>query len=202
MMIPSDALGRLLDLGVPTVKTADVASALRISTTAATKLLRRLATAKLIVRLRSGLWLLARGVPNPYSLAEVLTAPMPSYVSLQTALYLHGMIEQVPSVIYLSSLARTQKITTSIGVFSVHHLAPELFDGFEARVDGTKLATPEKALFDVAYLSGGRSRLFAHLPELELPTRFRRKRLDEWTMRITAPRKRSMVQARLETMLH
>jgi predicted transcriptional regulator of viral defense system len=201
-MTPSDALGRLLDLGVPTVETADVASALRISTTAATKLLHRLAAAKLIVRLRSGLWLLARGAPSPYSLAEALTAPMPSYVSLQTALYLHGMIEQVPSVIYVASLARTQKITTSVGVFSVHHIAPDLFDGFEARDDGTKLATPEKALFDVVYLSGGRSRLFTHLPELELPTRFRRTRLKEWTMRITAPRKRSMVQARLEAILH
>jgi predicted transcriptional regulator of viral defense system len=201
-MIPSDALGRLLELGVPTVETADVAAALRVSTTAATKLLHRLASAKLIVKLRSGLWLLARGAPSPYSLAEAMTAPMPSYVSLQTALYLHGMIEQVPSVIYLSSLARAQKITTSIGVFSVHHIAPELFCGFEARADGTKLATPEKALFDVAYLSGGRSRLFAHLPELELPAQFRRRSLDEWTMRITAPRKRSMVQTRLEAMLH
>lgn len=200
-MTPSDAYGRLLDLGVATVETADVAAALRRSTSAATKLLRRLAAARLIVRLRSGLWLLARAAPSPYSLVEALTAPMPSYVSLQTALYLHGMIEQVPAVIYVASLARTQKITTSIGVFSVHHIAPGLFDGFEARADGAKLATPEKALFDVAYLSGGRSRLFAHLPELELPARFRRGQLREWTLRITAPRKRSMVEARLETML-
>lgn len=201
-MTPSDALGRLLDLGVPTVETGDVASALRISTTAATKLLHRLAAAKLISQLRSGLWLLARAAPNPYGLAEALTAPMPSYVSLQTALYLHGMIEQVPGVIYVASLARSQKITTSLGVFSVHHIAPELFDGFEGRADGTKLATPEKALFDVAYLSGGRSRLFAHLPELEVPARFRRARLVEWTKRIAATRKRSMVQTRLDAMLH
>lgn len=200
-MTPSDALGRLLDLGVPTVETADVAAVLHVSTTAATKLLRRLAAARLIVRLRSGLWLLARSAPSPYSLAEALTAPMPSYVSLQTALYLHGMIEQVPSVIYLASLARTQKISTSIGVFSVHHLAPELFDGYEARADGTKLATPEKALFDVAYLSGGRSRVFAHLPELELPAGFHRSRLREWSQRITASRKRSMVESRIAAML-
>ena len=200
-MTQSEAYRRLLDLGVTTVETADVAAALRLSTSAATKLLRRLTTARLIVRLRSGLWLLARAAPNPSGLAEAITSPMPSYVSLQTALYLHGMIEQVPSIIYVVSLARTQKIATGVGVFSVHHVAPELFDGFEARADGTKLATPEKALFDVAYLSGGRSRLFSHLPELELPPRFRRNRLQEWTRRITAPRKRSMVQARLETML-
>ncbi len=200
-MSPSEAYARLLDLGVTTVETADVATSLRVTTSAATKLLGKLAKAKLIVRLRSGLWLVARTAPDRYSLAEAVTAPMPSYVSLQTALYLHGMIEQVPGVIYVASLARTQKIATSVGVFSVHHIAPELFDGFEIRPDGTKLASPEKALFDVVYLSGGRSRLFAHLPELELPVRFRRGRLREWTRRIAAPRRRSMVESRLEAML-
>ena len=197
----SEAYARLLDLGVTTLETADVAAALRVTTNAATKLLRRLSAATLVVRLRSGLWLLARTALNPYGLAEAVTAPMPSYVSLQTALYLHGMIEQVPGVIYVASLARTQKITTSVGVYSIHHIAPELFDGFEIRPDGTKLATPEKALFDVVYLSGGRSRLFAHLPELELPARFRRGLLRQWIRRITAPRKRSMVETRLEAML-
>jgi predicted transcriptional regulator of viral defense system len=198
---PSEAYSRLLALGVATVETADVAAALQLSTTAATKLLTRLGAAKLITRLRSGLWLLARSVSNPYGLAEALTAPLPSYVSLQTALYLHGMIDQVPGVFYLVSLSRTQQIRTSIGDYSVHHIAPELFDGFETRADGTKLATPEKALFDVAYLSGGRSRLFSHLPELELPTRFRTSKLRRWILRVDAPRKRSMVETRISAML-
>lgn len=197
----SEGYARLLDLGVATLETADVAAALRVTTNAATKMLQRLSAAKLVVRLRSGLWLLARTALDPYSLAEAVTAPMPSYVSLQTALYLHGMIEQVPGVIYVASLARTQKITTSVGVYSIHHITPELFDGFDIRADGTKLATPEKALFDVVYLSGGRSRVFAHLPELELPTRFRRGLLREWTRRIVGPRKRSMVETRLEATL-
>jgi predicted transcriptional regulator of viral defense system len=184
-----------------TIETADAAAALRMTTSAATKLLAKLAAAKLIVRLRSGLWLLARSAPNPYGLAEAVTAPMPSYISLQTALYLHGMIEQVPGVIYVVSLTRTQKIRTSAGMFSVHHIAPELFDGFEITPDGTKLATPEKALFDIVYLSGGRSRLFAHLPELELPARFRHRLLRQWTRRIAASRRRSMVETRLAAIL-
>src|SRR5262249_28470022 len=144
---------------------------------------------------------LARNPSNPYVLAEALTAPLPSYISLQTALYLHGMIEQVPGVCYLVSLARTQRILTSIGVYSVHHIAPELFDGFETLAAGTKLASPEKAIFDVAYLSGGRSRLFVHLPELELPSRFRRSKLRSWIVRIAASRKRSMVESRIAAML-
>ena len=64
------------------------------------------------------------------------------------------------------SLARTQTIRSSVGTFSFHHVTPELFGGFERTSAGTPLATPEKALFDVAYLSGVRSRLFASLPEL------------------------------------
>jgi predicted transcriptional regulator of viral defense system len=200
-MTQTEAYSRLLDLGVATIETADAAAALRMTTSGATKLLGRLARARLVTRLRPGLWLLARSAPSPYTLVEDLTAPLPSYVSLQTALYLHGMIDQVPGVIYVVSLARTQKLATPIATFSIHHIAPELFDGFEVRGDGTKLATPEKALFDVAYLSGGRSRVFARLPELELPRRFRPSRLREWTRRIGAVRKRSMVERRLEGLL-
>lgn len=75
---------------------------------------------------------------------------------------------------------------TSAGVISFHRLAPELLGGFTVTATGIKLASPEKALFDVAYLSGGRSRLFARLPELEVPRGFRRPLLREWTAKIRA----------------
>ena len=64
-----------------------------------------------------------------------------------------------------------------------------------------KVASPEKALFDLAYLSGGRSRRFAALPELELPQRFSRKELERWLEKITAARSRTMTRQRLETWL-
>jgi predicted transcriptional regulator of viral defense system len=199
-MTTTEALARLQRLRVATIETADAAAALKLSTKAANKVLGRLAAAKLITRLRPGLWLLSTN-RNPDSLAEAITAPLPSYLSLQTALYLHGMIDQIPSVFYVVSLARTQRIRTSAGVYSVHHIAPELFDGFKERDDGSKLATPEKALFDMAYLSGGRSRLFVHVPELELPRSFRDGRLHSWMSKIVSPRKRSMVQRRLRTIV-
>ena len=126
---------------------------------------------------------------------------MPSYISLHTALYLRGMVEQIPSVIYAVSLAKTQRITTSLGVYSIHHIAPELFDGFEVRRDGTKLAIPEKALFDMAYFSSARSRLFARIPELELPRGFRETKLRAWVERIPAIRRRAMVRRRVASML-
>lgn len=195
----------MLATGMATLTTSEVAAVVRKSPTATAMLLTRLARSGLVSRLRRGLWLVGQAPVDRYSLAESLTAPFPSYVSLQTAppcvSVVAGMIEQVPSVIYIASLSRTERIRTSLGVYSIHHFVPELFDGFETRPDGTKLATPEKALFDIAYLSGGRSRLFTHLPELELPARFRRARLTHWIARIEATRRRSMVTARVQRLL-
>jgi predicted transcriptional regulator of viral defense system len=200
-MNANEAYATLRAVGVPVFDTADVATILRVQTSAATMMLDRLARVGLASRLRKGQWLIGDAPPNRYALAEHVTAPFPSYVSLQTALYLHGMIDQIPAIVYLVSLARTRRIPTSVADYSVHHIAPELFDGFEARADGTKLATPEKAIFDVIYLSGGRSRIFARLPELELPARFRRARLAAWIKRIGPARRRSLVQTRIDALL-
>lgn len=196
-MNASEALSRLRALEVQAVRTSDVAAALRMSNRAANMTLTRLARTGLVRRLRPGLWTVDTKNVDRYSIVEALTAPFPSYVSLQTALYLHGIIEQVPAVVYAVSLARTQRITTTLGVYSIHHIAPELFDGFEVGEGGVKLATPEKAIFDVAYLSGGRTRLFARLPELELPPRFSWKKLEQWVTAIAATRRKSMVKNRL-----
>lgn len=200
-MNAADAYARLLKLRLRTLETADAAAALRTTPDAARMLLTRLAASGLVTRVRKGLWHVGTTPINRYAIVEALTAPMPSYVSLHTALYVRGLIEQVPSVIYVVSLAATQRIKTIVGVYSVHHVAPELFDGFEEREDGSKIATAEKALFDMAYFSSARSRLFSHVPELELPVSFRRSKPTKWIGRIEAPRRRSMVETRLERML-
>jgi predicted transcriptional regulator of viral defense system len=194
------ALSRLRGLGVPVVRTSDAAAALGLSTFAASQTLRRLAAAELVRPVRHGLWWV-EGEIDPYRLPEYLTAPMPSYLSMQTALHVHGLIEQIPVVHYAASLARTQRIVTRAGTFSIHHLAPEVYGGFEETKAGALLATAEKAIFDVAYLSGGRSRLFTSLPELELPRRFRRAELDRWVERIPSARARTLTRRKLEQLL-
>ncbi|MBP7683983.1 MAG: type IV toxin-antitoxin system AbiEi family antitoxin domain-containing protein [Deltaproteobacteria bacterium] len=199
-MNASDALARLSSLGVPSLRTADAAAALGLSPSAASVALARLARAGLIKRVRSGTWWLGDG-PDPLRLPEFLTAPLPSYVSLLSALSIHGMIEQLPQVTYAVSLARTQVIKTSVGVVSVHHIDAELFGGFVTLPSMVKVATPEKALFDLAYLSGGRSRRFAALPELELPRRFKQRELSRWLARVPSPRARTLTSRRLEQWL-
>ncbi len=101
------------------------------------------------------------------------------------------MIDQVPRDISVASLDSAKRVVTSLGTFSVHHLPPELFEGWTER-DGIKLADPEKALFDLAYVSAVHRGRLRHLPELDLPRGFTRSRIQRWLRRIPSPRVRTM----------
>jgi predicted transcriptional regulator of viral defense system len=199
-MNAAEALSRVRALKIPVIDTADAAAALQQTTSATTKTLSRLARAGLIASVRQGTWWVDGSV-DPYRLPEYLTAPLDSYLSVQTALHIHGMIEQVPNVYYAVSLARTQRVATRVGTFSIHHVAPEVFGGYRDTEHGVKLATPEKALFDFAYLSAGRSRIFTSLPELEVPRGFRHPELARWVRRISSERSRTITRRKLDQFL-
>lgn len=189
------ALARLKRLGKPVVTTDDAALALRSTRSAASRTLARLAGEGLIQRVRHGLWMTGLQDADPLSLPEYLTSPFPSYVSFQSALYLHGMISQVPHVIFVASLAQTRRVKTRFGTFSIHRLAPKFFGGYVTTSAGVRLATPEKALLDTLYLVPTRSRLFADLPEMELPRGFDTQVARRWAARIrNGPRRWAVVQ--------
>jgi hypothetical protein len=76
-----------------------------------------------------------------------------------------------------------------------------VFGGFEMTDKGIKLATAEKALFDFAHLSAGRSRLFTTLLDLELRRRFRKSELRHWLERIPSARSRTLTESRLAAFL-
>ncbi len=201
-MNASEALARLRRLDVPVVTTADASTVLELSISAASHTLRRLAQTGLVTPLRKGLWVLDSRM-DPLLVPEYLTAPYPSYVSLQTALYHHRMISQIPSVIYAVTLARDRRTDTPFGSYSFHHLPPELFGGWGVPPrSGLKLATPEKALADFLYLTPTRTRLFAALPELELPAGFRPAKTRAWLRRIRARRLRTIAEDGLDKILN
>jgi hypothetical protein len=150
--------------------------------------------------LRHGLWSLDPHI-EPMLLVEHLTAPFPAYVSLQSALHLHGMISQVPQVIYVASLAPTKKVATAVAHYSIHRLAPSFFGGFESTAAGIRLATPEKGLLDVLYLGPARSRLFAALPEVELPSTFSAVKARRWLTKVPAGPRRTMMARRLREVM-
>ena len=197
-MTTVDALARLTAMGEPAFETADAAVRLGLSNAHASAMLARLAAARLVVRLRRGLWAFPVRV-DALSLAGRLTAPLPAYVSLQSALFFHGMISQVPRVTYAVSLARTRRFTTPMGTVSIHHVAPGFFFGFEeAGRQGALVASPEKALVDFLYLAPARSMLFRALPELELPRGFSLRRARVMAERITSESRRTMVSRSLD----
>ena len=200
-MNAASALAHLRGLGKPVVTTNDVALALGVERSAATQTLRRLAAEGLVTKIRHGLWATDPAL-DPLVLPEYLTAPLPSYVSFQSALYLRGMVSQVPEVIYVASLAQTRKVRTTLGGFSIHRLAPTFFGGYETlKESGVRLATPEKALLDTLYLGPTRSRMFAHLPEIEIPKGFDRRKAQEWVARIPPGPRRASVEQRLDRLL-
>lgn len=184
---------RLLRMGANVFRTADAAAYLAISNSSASRLLGRLATAGHLLSLRHGVWAVP-GKLDPLALPGHLTAPFPSYVSLQSALYYHGLVSQIPTVIYAVSVGRTRVFRTPLETVSIHHLQPEFFFGFEVmETPGVAMAAPEKALLDFLYLRPARSNLFRALPELELPSKFNVKSARRMIQRIPSVRRRTLM---------
>jgi predicted transcriptional regulator of viral defense system len=194
-----EALQRLRSLATPVVETRDVAALLQVEAGNATAILRRLARKRMIVHLRRGRWLVTEPIDR-LALPELLIAPYPAYVSLQSALFHHGMIEQIPAVTYAVTPARTQRLQTPLGTISFHRMPAELFTGFElAAGSDAKIATPEKALFDLFYLAPGRSRLFSRQPELAIPKRFRWRLLGQYTKMVKSAGRRAFIAERIRS---
>src|ERR1700691_3363965 len=154
-----EALQKIQQLGVPTFETRDISALLRVNPANASVLLARLASRGLVRHLARGRWSVSEQT-NPELLAEQLAAPSPAYISLQSALFRHGMIEQVPEMTYAVTLGRARRGRTPAGTVSLHQMPLQLFGGFETGDEGAKVATAEKALFDLVYLSPTRTRLF------------------------------------------
>lgn len=191
-----DAHARLLEMDQPVFRTAEAAACLRIENARASKMLGRLADVGLLEHLPRALWALPDKTDR-LILPTYLAAPFPCCISLQTALYHHGIVSQIPDVIYAVSPARTKRFFTSMGVISIHHIAPTFFGGFDMDENGIFMATPEKALLDLLYLSPAKSRLFCAWPELDELPRLRVRELRTWIRRIDDTRRRTCVIRKL-----
>lgn len=195
-MTQIEALQRLRALKLPGFETRDAAALLGVTPGNANVIMRRLADRGFLTHLSRGRWLMS-DTADRYLVPEMISAPSPAYVSLQSALYLHGLIEQIPAVIYAVTLGRPRRVKTPLVTVSFHQFPPHLFTGFDVSQTGAKIATPEKALFDVLYLAPGKSRLFAHLPELEVGRRFRWDVLKGYAALVTSLIRREFVLAKI-----
>jgi len=181
----------------PVITTGEAAAALRTSVSSASRMLRGLEEHGLTRRLRSGLWSVGPDSPDPFAIAPELTRPHLAYVSFESALDFHAMIDQIPREISVASLDRARRIATSIGTFAIHHLPPALFGGWQESPRG-HVARPEKAIFDICYASAAHRGRTRRIPELELPTEFDANLMEEWVMRIESPRVRTLARRAIE----
>lgn len=195
-----EALQKLRRLGTQGFETRDASALLHVTPANANMILRRLARSGFVVHLSRGRWL-ADPETHRFALPEIISGPYPAYISLQSALFHRGLIEQIPSVIYAVTPARPRRTTTPLGTVSFHRMPPALFTGFDVdEAIHAKIATAEKALFDTLYLAPGRSRLFAHLPELEIPQRFDWRKMSRYVALVESPSRRAFLRKRIETL--
>jgi len=184
----------------PVFTTAQAAQAAGLALSNASRDLASLAKQGVIVRIRRGLWAVP-GHPDfsPYVVVPYLAGgDEEGYVSLLSAMNLHGMIEQIPGRIQVVAQRWRSTRTTPVGTFEFHQVSEDLFGGYEPYGTAGRflLATPEKAVFDLLYLSAQRGKRFARLPEMELPRRFRRSEIRRWAKKLSSPAYRAAVLSR------
>ncbi|EKD51689.1 MAG: Transcriptional regulator protein-like protein [uncultured bacterium] len=123
------------------------------------------------------------------------------YLSFTSALSLHGVLSQLPQRVTVASTAHSGMVKTPVGVFEIHQLAPELFQGFDwDSAHQYLLATPEKALVDCLYLSFRKKKQFGYFPEIDMSL-LNQKNIMKWINLIRDQRTKSLVKAKLKELL-
>lgn len=94
--------------------------------------------------------------PSPFAMSLMLRRA--SYISLHSALGYYGMIpEYVPNTIAMTT-GRPWQVESPYGRFVFRHIKAPLFFGYQQHVIDRQvcfLATPEKALLDLFYMTPG-----------------------------------------------
>ena len=197
-----DALSALRTLDKPVVTTAEACALWGMAPPSASKTLSRLAEAHVIQRVGLGVWGMGDEPLDILEVAPVITRPYPTYVSMYSALFRHAMIDQIPRSIDLMSLGRSMKVSTSLGLFTVHHIHGRSFGGFSGQsAIRSGVATPEKALVDTVMVLSVRGGSVT-LPELDLPNDFDFALVERWVEQISSPRLRTMTRTSLGYLLH
>lgn len=172
----------------PVFTTADVARITGKARSNVSRDLARLAGEGMILRVRRGLWAMVTHPDfSPYAVVpRLFQGEHEGYVSLLSALNLHGMIEQIPRAVHVVTTTQRASLVTPVGRYEFHQMAPELFGGHAPyRGSGNfDIASPEKAVFDTLYLSTRKGRRFTHLPEIELPDGFSPSAVEVWISKV------------------
>lgn len=120
-----------------------------LSNAAMRRALTRLCESELMISLGKGYYANGLQMPALEEIASVLYAP--AYISLETALFMHGIVDQAPHLLTCVTINKTKIFRTGLGEIQYYHLKPELFFGYQIN-DALPLAEAEKAALDFVYL--------------------------------------------------
>ena len=113
----------------PTFVTKEAAMVLDVSHAYASAILSRLAKHKTVVSIARARWAYSDSV-DPLLLPNILSFPMKAYVSLYSALYYRGLIDQIPSTVFAITNGKTKLFETPLGKISLHSINGFLFTGY------------------------------------------------------------------------
>jgi predicted transcriptional regulator of viral defense system len=111
----------------------------------------------ILARVSKGVYINLAKPPEIFEIANQLY--IPSYVSLESALYRYGIIAQIPYTITSVTTKKPKKKGFENTELEYVHIAPKYFFGY-IRDKGVLIATREKALLDLLYLVAKKSRRF------------------------------------------
>lgn len=152
--------------------TRDYANHQKMSMPAASQRLARLKEKKLLTHITKGVWANA-GHPyfHPASCVPYLLNNESGYVSFLTALNFRGLLSQIPKTIQVATTGHSRRLDSSVAYYEFIQIKPELMRNHSMWSETQLpylLATAEKALIDVIYISTRKKRRFIRIPELSL----------------------------------
>ncbi len=193
----------ILAIDRPVFTTREIAAVRAGSVSATSQALRRMERQGLLAGPSRGIWCVPTDPRfTPLALVPYLAGDRQTYVSFFSALHLHGMIEQIPQIVYAATTGHTNIRRTPVGTYSFHRIHPRFFAGFDWYRGRQEflIASPEKALVDCLYLSSRKGKRFAHFPEIHFGRQFSFRRAAEWVERIPYRNILEYASSRLEAL--
>jgi predicted transcriptional regulator of viral defense system len=110
--------------------------------------LKRWKTGEIIERISQGIYIPMGGNVSLENVAAQLY--IPNYLSFESALTKHGILNLIPYTLTFATTRKTKKYTLQKQKIEFRQISPELFFGFEMK-NGIYIASPEKAFLDEVY---------------------------------------------------
>ena len=163
-----DNLNFFLDKNNSFFSTREFVLASGKSTPSASRTLNMLASKGIITRITKAVWCNKTTKDNFGAVFHLLGAET-GYISFESALNYHNLIRTAPDSFQIATTGHSRKLTSPVGNFTFFQLNPKMVMGGVEFVQNTspyRMATPEKAILDMLYISTRKSRSFRLLPKV------------------------------------